>query len=119
MNIHIEPESLDRLRDLAAQRRQALDTAQDLDQQGLHNQASSHHDQAADLDSELATAVIDLLDLEGDQPADELAHLAELVDGQGPVDWCGCGEPMTEYDGVLLHVYNPALTGADDHDASP
>lgn len=49
----------------------------------------------------------------------ELDHLAEIVDGQGRVEWCGCGEPMTEYEGEWLHVYNPALTGADDHDASP
>ncbi|MBB2914876.1 hypothetical protein FHS43_006188 [Streptosporangium becharense] len=50
---------------------------------------------------------------------EELTDLAEIVAGQGRVDWCGCGEPITEYDGEWLHVYNPALTGADDHDAHP
>ncbi|WP_158578436.1 hypothetical protein [Spongiactinospora rosea] len=50
---------------------------------------------------------------------DELARLADIVDGQGEVTWCGCGEPITEYYGEWLHVYNPALTGANDHDAEP
>lgn len=50
---------------------------------------------------------------------EELEDLAGIVEGQGPVTYCGCGEPITEYEGEWLHIYNPALTGADDHDAHP
>lgn len=42
-----------------------------------------------------------------------------LVVGQGATTDCGCGWPITQYDGVWLHVYNPELTGCDDHDAQP
>ncbi|MFG1976933.1 hypothetical protein ACGFJC_47040 [Nonomuraea fuscirosea] len=45
--------------------------------------------------------------------------LREIVDGQGDIDTCGCGEPITEYDGTWIHIINPVLTGADDHDAAP
>ena len=34
-------------------------------------------------------------------------------------EWCGCGEPITEYDGEWLHIINPVLRGTDDHDAHP
>jgi hypothetical protein len=43
----------------------------------------------------------------------------ELTEGAGPDDVCGCGEPITMYDGYWLHIYNPELRGTDDHDAQP
>jgi hypothetical protein len=43
----------------------------------------------------------------------------DLTEGVGPDAVCGCGEPITQYDGVWLHIYNPELRGTDDHDASP
>lgn len=44
---------------------------------------------------------------------------SDVVAGQGDVADCGCGWPITEYDGEWLHIFNPALTGTDDHDARP
>ncbi|MFI6513586.1 hypothetical protein ACIBCT_38785 [Streptosporangium sp. NPDC050855] len=35
------------------------------------------------------------------------------------LDTYGCGETITLYDGEWFHVFNPALVGADDHDAAP
>jgi len=34
-------------------------------------------------------------------------------------EYCGCGEPITWYDGEWLHIINPVLRGTDDHDARP
>ena len=45
---------------------------------------------------------------------------ADVTEGASDVEaYCGCGEPITEYDGAWLHIYNPELRGTDDHDASP
>ena len=43
----------------------------------------------------------------------------DLIAGQGATADCGCGWPITDYDGEWLHVFNPELTGSDDHDARP
>jgi len=43
----------------------------------------------------------------------------QVVEGQGETTDCGRGWPITVYDGQWLHVFNPALTGCDDHDAAP
>lgn len=43
----------------------------------------------------------------------------DLTEGAGPDDRCGCGEPITMYEGVWLHVYNEELRGTDDHDPEP
>lgn len=56
---------------------------------------------------------------QGDADDAWTVDLREVVDGQGDVVHCSCGEPVTEYDGQWLHILNPALTGADDHDADP
>ena len=45
--------------------------------------------------------------------------LADLIEGQGDIDICGCGYEITEYNGEWLHIINPALAGTDDHDAQP
>jgi hypothetical protein len=50
---------------------------------------------------------------------DELADLRGIVADQGDVKECGCGWPVTEYDGAWVHVYNDYLTGTDDHDPDP
>lgn len=42
-----------------------------------------------------------------------------FTDGAGPDAMCGCGEPITFYEGEWLHVINPRLRGSDDHDAEP
>jgi hypothetical protein len=54
------------------------------------------------------------------------AELAQPLSGadftEGASDepvFCGCGEPITEYDGEWLHIINPVLRGTDDHDAHP
>ncbi len=44
--------------------------------------------------------------------------LEDIVEDQGPVSACGCGWPITEYGGELLHVFNERLTGSDDHEAA-
>lgn len=44
---------------------------------------------------------------------------ADVIDGIEQQETCSCGEPIVLYDGDWLHLYNPELTGADDHDASP
>ncbi|GAA4209616.1 hypothetical protein GCM10022252_76390 [Streptosporangium oxazolinicum] len=56
-----------------------------------------------------------------DEPDPEpvMVDLAEIVDGQGALETCGCGEWITCYDGEWFHIFNPALVGADDHDAAP
>ncbi|MEV1245111.1 hypothetical protein [Nonomuraea sp. NPDC049750] len=78
--IHIDAAALTELRELAAARLQALDTADGLDEQGQHNQASRHHDKAENLDRELAAALIDLLDLEADPaPAGGFMAISEDV----------------------------------------
>ena len=43
----------------------------------------------------------------------------DITEGAGPDAFCGCGEPITMYDGVWLHIFNPELRGTDDHDADP
>lgn len=43
---------------------------------------------------------------------------SEMIVGQGRTGVCGCGYPATEYDGGILHIFNPALCGTDDHDAN-
>jgi hypothetical protein len=43
----------------------------------------------------------------------------DVAEGAGPDDVCGCGEPITMYDGAWLHIFNPELRGTDDHDAHP
>ncbi|MFF5265125.1 hypothetical protein ACFY4C_40095 [Actinomadura viridis] len=43
----------------------------------------------------------------------------EVVDGLEGEDTCGCGDPIVRYNDEWFHVYNPALTGTDDHDARP
>ncbi|MFI9558851.1 hypothetical protein [Nonomuraea endophytica] len=48
-----------------------------------------------------------------------VGDLADLIEGQGAVDICGCGYEITEYEGGWLHIINPALAGTDDHDAHP
>lgn len=52
---------------------------------------------------------------------DEASSLSgrDLTEGAGPDASCGCGEPITFYDGVWLHIINPELRGTDDHDAEP
>jgi hypothetical protein len=52
------------------------------------------------------------------QHARDTAH-HEVVAGQGETTDCGCGWPITVYDGEWMHVFNPALTGSDDHDPEP
>src|SRR5690606_6416056 len=74
--------------------------------------------QAANVLALLAAELADEADRNG-RIGGELAHLADLVDGQGRVEVCTCGQPITEYEGRWLHVYNPELTGADDHEARP
>ncbi|NAS22476.1 hypothetical protein GT755_12365 [Herbidospora sp. NEAU-GS84] len=51
-------------------------------------------------------------------PASEsdMWDIAGLVDGQGPIGTCGCGLPVTEYEGQVVHVFNDFLMGTDDHD---
>lgn len=44
---------------------------------------------------------------------------SELIDGAGPDATCGCGYGITYFEGAWLHVFNPELTGTDDHDAEP
>lgn len=45
---------------------------------------------------------------------------ADLTDGASDEEeFCGCGEPITMYDGEWLHIYNPELRGTDDHEARP
>lgn len=51
-------------------------------------------------------------------PSDEI-HGDDVTAGAGPDATCGCGERITMYDGVWLHVFNPELRGTDDHDAHP
>jgi len=46
-------------------------------------------------------------------------HGCDVPDGAGPDATCGCGEPITMYDGEWLHIFNPELRGTDDHDAEP
>jgi len=42
-----------------------------------------------------------------------------VVEGQGETTDCGCGWPITVHDDEWMHVYNPRLTGSDDHDPRP
>lgn len=44
---------------------------------------------------------------------------ADAADAREQQDTCRCGEPIVLYNGDWLHLYNPELTGANDHDASP
>jgi len=48
-----------------------------------------------------------------------LPGLSGLVEGQGAVVYCGCGLPITEYEGAWLHVLNDDLMGTGDHDPTP
>lgn len=50
--------------------------------------------------------------------AEEL-HGGDFTDGAGPDAVCGCGEPITLFEGAWLHIINPELRGTDDHDAEP
>lgn len=50
------------------------------------------------------------------QVIDELQR--NVVEGQGPTSICGCGWPVTYYEDCWMHVFNPELTGTDDHDAN-
>lgn len=43
----------------------------------------------------------------------------DIVANQEAQSHCGCGDPVVRYEGEWYHVYNPALTGNDDHDAHP
>ncbi|HEU0130800.1 MAG TPA: hypothetical protein VFQ85_07395 [Mycobacteriales bacterium] len=43
----------------------------------------------------------------------------DIVANQQAQSHCGCGDPVVLYEGEWFHVYNPALTGTDDHDAHP
>lgn len=43
----------------------------------------------------------------------------DIVANQEAQAICGCGDPVVLYEGYWHHVYNPALTGTDDHDAHP
>lgn len=43
----------------------------------------------------------------------------DLTAGAGPDDTCGCGEPITMYDGEWLHIYNEDLRGTGDHEPKP
>jgi hypothetical protein len=60
---------------------------------------------------------------ESGAPADEEPRRgwsgAELTAGAGPDDTCGCGEPITMYEGEWLHIYNEDLRGTGDHDPHP
>jgi hypothetical protein len=45
---------------------------------------------------------------------------ANFTDGASEEEvYCGCGEPITFYDGEWMHIINPALRGTGDHDARP
>lgn len=70
---------------------------------------------------ELADHIMRELQLNGFAVEDALepVHGEDITEGAGPDDTCGCGEPITMYDGVWLHIYNPELRGTDDHDARP
>lgn len=61
---------------------------------------------------EIATAAVERLRYQGEIRFDIVAD----QDGQ---DFCGCGGPIVHFRGEWLHVYNPYLTGTDDHDARP
>lgn len=72
--------------------------------------------------SQLADAILRELQLAGFTvaSAEDLEVLgSDVTDGAGPDSTCGCGEPVTYYDGVWMHVFNPELRGTDDHDAHP
>ena len=44
----------------------------------------------------------------------------DVTDGASEEEeYCGCGEPITWYEGEWLHIYTPELRGSDDHDAEP
>ena len=58
----------------------------------------------------------EIVDGIGIEPGSDRADVAGSIEQQGT---CGCGEPIVLCDGEWLHLYNPELTGADDHDASP
>jgi hypothetical protein len=47
------------------------------------------------------------------------AHLDHVTAGQTAVAFCGCGEPVAEYQGDWFHVLNPELRGTHDHWAHP
>lgn len=60
--------------------------------------------------------------IRGDQelpPLDKLPDRTYEVMPEKETIHCGCGQPIALHDGEWLHVYNPELTGADDHEARP
>jgi hypothetical protein len=61
---------------------------------------------------QIARAAVEQLRYQG-----EIRH--DIVDGQDGEDVCGCGDPVVRYEDEWFHVYNPRLTGTDDHDARP
>jgi hypothetical protein len=60
----------------------------------------------------LYSEAVDVTSIRQDDPAD-------AADTREQQDTCRCGEPIGLYNGDWLHLYNPELTGASDHDASP
>src|SRR6185437_4133459 len=39
----------------------------------------------------------------------------DVTDEAGPDDVCGCGEPITLFEGAWVHIINPVLSGTTGH----
>lgn len=69
--------------------------------------------------TQLTAQIMAALERAGYEITDGSISGADLTEGAGPDDTCGCGEPITLYEGEWLHIFNPELRGTDDHEASP
>lgn len=85
----------------------------------LHNVAERIATGQPDLVGEFTLRDRNAMDVGTARFGDVNVDLAEIVQNQGEVRACGCGWPMTEYEGDWLHVFNDDLTGTSDHEPSP
>jgi hypothetical protein len=43
----------------------------------------------------------------------------DITAGAGPDEHCGCGEPITWFEGEWMHIFSEQLRGTGDHTAEP